>query len=124
MLRTYFYTLTKKKMRKSIISLAVVAAVFATSTLFANGNTKNGDQSNQMSQTLNEFQKTSMEDAQIIDEVNNLLQENAKRHRYSSDFAFILVNDKIEKKYKSMNYQAYRYFKYDVDFSQIIKVKK
>jgi hypothetical protein len=111
------------KMRKSKLSLAVVALVIATSTLFANGKTTNGDQPNQMSQTLNEFQTTSMEDAQMNAEVNNLLQENAKMHRYSSAFAFILVNDKIEKKYKNMNYQAFRYFKYDVDFSLINQVK-
>lgn len=111
-------------MRKPIISLAIVAAVFATSTLFANGNTSNGDQPNQISQTSFEFQQSSMEDAQMNAEVNNLLQENAKMYRYSSDFAFIQVNDKIEKKYKGMNYQAFRYFKYDVDFSLINQAKK
>jgi hypothetical protein len=111
-------------MRKVILSLAVVATAFASSSLFANVTTKNGDQPKQMSQQLNELQRSSMEDAHMTIAVDNLLRENAKMHRYSRDFMFILVTDKIERKYQSMNYQAYRYFKYDVDSSQMNKFMK
>ena len=106
-------------MRKSTFVLAAVVTLFTSSALFANENTSNGDQPNQISTTMNEYQGNDPENSQINSEVNNLLRENAKMHRYSSAFEFIMVSDKIERKYRDMNYQAYRFFKYDVDFSQI-----
>ena len=110
-------------MRKITLTLAMVALI-GTSTLFANENTKNGDQTNQMTQTMRTDQTDVMENSQISSDVDKLLRKNAKLHRYSSDFAFIMVNDKIEKKYKAMNYQTFRYFKYDVDFVEINKNQK
>lgn len=111
-------------MRKSTLSLALLVTLFATSALFANENIKNVDQPESMSTMMEELNRNAAERSQIIAEVNDLLRKNAKMHKYSSDFEFIMVSDKIERKYKDMNYQAFRYFKYDVDFRQISKVRE
>jgi hypothetical protein len=121
MIRFTFYILTKKNMKKSTLSVAFIVTFFATSALFANDSNIKVDQPDPMSTMMQEFNSSDSEKVKINSEVNDLLRKNVKMHKYSSDFAFIMVNDKIERKYKNMNYQVYRFFKYDVDYRQISK---
>ena len=59
----------------------------------------------------------------IQQDVKSVLNENIKLHNYSRMYNLIQVEDKIERQYESIHYWSLRYFKYDVDISDLFGVQ-
>ena len=101
---------------KKLSGILTTVAFLISFSLYANEGTA---VASEKSQVLEKVKLEGGIDSKVNCEINEVLRENIKKHRYSKDFELIMVNDRIKDKYERINYMTYKYFKYDVDFAAI-----
>jgi len=103
-----------KKITKKLSAFVFVVALSLGSVAVASENDNAKFSSNLLKKEVDR-QLRGLDAPSMRETVDDLLGENVRKHRDSSLYKLILVNDKILNKYQTINYGINKHFKYNLN---------
>ena len=103
-----------KSINKKLSSIVFIAAFMLGSMTLAAENGSRDLRGDLLKKKVdNQILTVKNQDMQEV--VHDIIDENVRKHRDSTLFKSIMVNDKIQGRYENLNYKINKYFKYELN---------
>ena len=102
-----------KSITKKLSSIVFTAALLLGNVTIAAENESTDLKGDLLKQKVDK-QILNVKKHDMLEVAHDILDENVRKHRDSSLYKSILVNDKIQGRYENLNYKINKFFKYEL----------